>query len=103
MVKSTKCSSRRPEFNSQHLRGSSQASVTPVSEGPLTSSGLNHHQSCGIHKIYMQAKHPDTHKSNFIKLLYSLKANNGRSKNHGKVPMIDTMEEICFLNVKKYL
>lgn len=49
----------------------------------------------------MQAKHPDTHKSYFIKLLYSLKANNRRSKNHGKVPMIDTMEEICILNVKK--
>jgi hypothetical protein len=31
LVKSTDCSSRGPRFNSQHLHGSSQLSVTPVS------------------------------------------------------------------------
>lgn len=30
VVKSTRCSSRKPRFNSQHLRGGSQLSVTPV-------------------------------------------------------------------------
>jgi hypothetical protein len=35
VVKYTGCPSREPEFNSQHLHGSSQLSVTPVLEGTL--------------------------------------------------------------------
>ena len=33
--KNTRCSSKDPEFNSQHLHGSSQLSVTPVPWDPM--------------------------------------------------------------------
>jgi hypothetical protein len=39
-VKSTGCSFRGPTFNSQHLHGSLQMSVTPVPGNSMLSSGL---------------------------------------------------------------
>lgn len=43
MTKSAGCSSRGSRFNSQHTRGSSQPSLTPVSGDPRQPSGLCRH------------------------------------------------------------
>ena len=45
MVKITNFSSGGPRFASQHLDGSSQPSVTLVSEDPMPSSDLQWHQA----------------------------------------------------------
>ena len=50
MLKSTGCSSRGPEFNSQHPHGGSQPSVTPVQGDPTSFGGLHgdsvHRHTC---------------------------------------------------------
>ena len=53
-VKSTSCSSRGPEFNSQHPHGSSKLSVTPV-PGDLTPSHRHtYRQNTNAHEIKMR-------------------------------------------------
>ena len=57
-VKNTDYSSRRPEFNSQHTRGSSHPSVAPVAGDlvPLLASmSVEHIRGT---ETYRQAKHP---------------------------------------------
>lgn len=40
------CSSGEPRFNSQHSKGRSQPSITPVPGDPVSSLGLCGHQMC---------------------------------------------------------
>jgi hypothetical protein len=47
----TGCSSRGPEFNSQHLHGSSQLSVTPVPGDRTASHRHTYSQNTNAYKI----------------------------------------------------
>lgn len=48
-VRSTRCPSTGPLFSSQHPRGSSQPSVSPVPGDLSASSGLHRHQACKLY------------------------------------------------------
>jgi hypothetical protein len=50
-VKSTSCSSRGPQFKSQHPDGSSQLSVTPFQGDPTPSHRQAYSQNSNVHKI----------------------------------------------------
>lgn len=66
MVKSTDCSFRGPEFNSQHLHGGSQPSVSPGPEDLMSSSGLYGH--C-MHTVYIHTRGQNTYTQR-IKIKY---------------------------------
>ena len=58
--KSSRCSSRRPGFNSQPPHGGSQPSVTSVPGNLTASDGV--HEYCTVH-IHMCRQAPPTHKN----------------------------------------
>ena len=72
MVKSTGCFSRGPRFNSQHLHGSSQLSVTPV-PGDLTSYTDIHAGKTPVYikisKLFKSLPHPWARETNYTKCL----------------------------------
>lgn len=60
-VESSACSSQGHGLDSQCLKGSSQAAVTPVPGDPKPSFGLHGHQARTFHAdIHTQADHPRT-------------------------------------------